>query len=221
MVHQPGKLLNPSHSPIYFWIIYVGLIVFGIFLLHWYGIIDTVIEADSTKLSVVIFVVFFICLLFLSRPAWHLGQLRREVKTALADPQSKPDLWLMKRINRYNTSNTDDIKNQLTYSELSEQISNKHGFGWYCTDILTKLGLIGTIIGFILMLGTIYSIQDQEISALQELINKMGAGMKVALYTTLTGISCSLLLGVVCKVLDGFAESLAGFVVDHLLQENE
>jgi hypothetical protein len=44
----------------------------------------------------------------------------------------------------------------------------------------------------------------------------MGAGMQVALYTTLSGISASLLLSVYCKILDRYADSLVAEIIAHV-----
>ena len=59
---------------------------------------------------------------------------------------------------------------------------------------MLKLGLLGTIIGFILMLAPIASMQSFEQASLQTALGQMSGGMAVALYTTLTGLVCNLLL---------------------------
>jgi len=69
------------------------------------------------------------------------------------------------------------------------------------------------VIGFILMLGAVYQLNDEDISVLQDLLGSMGAGMQVALYTTLTGISASLVLSIYCKALDRFADDLISNII--------
>jgi biopolymer transport protein ExbB/TolQ len=67
--------------------------------------------------------------------------------------------------------------------------------GWFVSDILLTLGMIGTVIGFIYMLGT--SFQDFDPSntvSLKQVLSKMGTGMSTALYTTAAGLVCSLFL---------------------------
>ena len=61
-------------------------------------------------------------------------------------------------------------------------------------DILLKLGLTGTVIGFILMLLPIGEIKDFDPQILQKLLSTMSGGMAVALYTTLTGLITSMML---------------------------
>lgn len=68
---------------------------------------------------------------------------------------------------------------------------------------LVKLGLIGTIIGFIIMLDKMsgdFNFSNADDAA--GLLAGMAAGMTAALYTTLTGLVCSALLKVQIRYLD-------------------
>jgi biopolymer transport protein ExbB/TolQ len=62
--------------------------------------------------------------------------------------------------------------------------------------------LIGTVIGFILMLTSITIIENFDLTMMQDLLQKMSGGMKVALYTTLTGLITSILLSFQYKFLE-------------------
>ena len=53
---------------------------------------------------------------------------------------------------------------------------------------MLKLGLIGTVIGFIIMLGSLSNITTFDVSLLQGVLTTMGSGMGVALYTTLSAL---------------------------------
>ena len=77
---------------------------------------------------------------------------------------------------------------------LEDELSNKNALGYLIVDILLKLGLTGTVIGFILMLLPIGEIKDFDPQILQKLLSTMSGGMAVALYTTLTGLISSMLL---------------------------
>ena len=74
--------------------------------------------------------------------------------------------------------------------------------GYLAIDVLLKLGLTGTVIGFILMLLPIGEIQDFDPKVLQQLLSTMSGGMAVALYTTLTGLVTSMLLKFQYFILD-------------------
>jgi len=71
----------------------------------------------------------------------------------------------------------------------------KSDIGWFVSDMLLTLGMIGTVAGFIYMLDTSFSEMDpQNAISMQGVLAKMGAGMSTALYTTAAGLVCSLLL---------------------------
>jgi biopolymer transport protein ExbB/TolQ len=66
--------------------------------------------------------------------------------------------------------------------------------GFFVADILLKLGIVGTVIGFIIMLSSLSTIDEMNLSKMNNLLLSMSSGMKVALYTTLSGLICSILL---------------------------
>ena len=107
------------------------------------------------------------------------------------------------------------------HDRLIERIHRGHSLGWFTVDTLIRLGLIGTVIGFILMLGAVYQLRDEDVSVLQDLLGSMGVGMQVALYTTLAGISCSLAIALYCKVLDRQADYLISQIVLFLAAGND
>ena len=65
--------------------------------------------------------------------------------------------------------------------------------GWFLAETCLVLGLIGTVTGFILMLGTAFTELDvTNIVSVQGALVKMSLGMSTALYTTLVGLISSL-----------------------------
>ena len=67
--------------------------------------------------------------------------------------------------------------------------------GWFIAESLLGLGMIGTVTGFLLMLGTVFQKIDVSNSeTLQNALSQMAMGMSTALYTTLIGLICSLIL---------------------------
>ena len=60
--------------------------------------------------------------------------------------------------------------------------------GWFCVDLAVRLGLLGTIIGFILIFASLDNINIQGGDDLKTLLIAMSGGMGTALYTTLTGL---------------------------------
>lgn len=69
--------------------------------------------------------------------------------------------------------------------------------GWFITELLLAMGMIGTVIGFILMLGSSFeSINVADTGSLKAALTDMARGMSTALYTTLCGLVTSQILKV-------------------------
>ena len=65
---------------------------------------------------------------------------------------------------------------------------------WFSTEAMITLGMIGTVAGFLLMLGSAFQDLDvKDVSNVQEAIADMAVGMSTALSTTLMGLICSVL----------------------------
>ena len=73
--------------------------------------------------------------------------------------------------------------------------SKSYDIEWFISDIVLTLGMIGTIIGFILMLsGTFDTLQIANVESVRLLIASMSKGLYTALNTTLAGLISSALL---------------------------
>ena len=90
-------------------------------------------------------------------------------------------LFLLRRIESTDAIAEDDMVRWLNH-------------GWFAADSVLKIGLLGTIIGFILMLAPIGELTSFDASSLQSALAAMSAGMAVALYTTLTGLIANIIL---------------------------
>ena len=66
--------------------------------------------------------------------------------------------------------------------------------GWLWSDIVLSLGMIGTVIGFMVMLTGFSGVDFSNTDAIQGLISQIGYGMSTSLSTTLVGLVASVLL---------------------------
>ena len=66
--------------------------------------------------------------------------------------------------------------------------------GWFFSELSLTLGMLGTVIGFVLMLGGFEQLDMNNVASMNSFITSFGHGMSKALYATLTGIVCSILL---------------------------
>lgn len=78
--------------------------------------------------------------------------------------------------------------------ELYNQIKSQEKIGWFVADCFTTAGFVGTIWGMIVALKGFNGIDPSDIISIQKLISSLVHGVSIALYTTLTGLVCSLLL---------------------------
>ena len=77
---------------------------------------------------------------------------------------------------------------------LADALRGPNQLGSFASDSLMKLGLLGTIIGFILMLAPIAGLDSADHASVKSSMVLMSDGMAVAMYTTLTGLIGSVLV---------------------------
>jgi biopolymer transport protein ExbB/TolQ len=76
-----------------------------------------------------------------------------------------------------------------------------------------KLGLLGTIIGFIIMLAPIAGLDAGNSGSIKTSMGLMSDGMAVAMYTTLTGLVGSILIRIQYYMLEDATSKLFAFAV--------
>jgi biopolymer transport protein ExbB/TolQ len=81
-------------------------------------------------------------------------------------------------------------------------LRGSNAIGAFASDTLMKLGLLGTIIGFIIMLAPIAGLDAADKVAMKSSMGLMSDGMAVAMYTTLAGLVGSILIRVQYYMLD-------------------
>ncbi|TFG93986.1 hypothetical protein E4H12_16010 [Candidatus Thorarchaeota archaeon] len=83
---------------------------------------------------------------------------------------------------------------ELAYTQHKKFIDVYIPICWHAASEMTVLGLIGTVIGFILLLGpTFAGLNLADAAATQTILAKMAIGMSTALTTTLVGLVCAIL----------------------------
>lgn len=86
-------------------------------------------------------------------------------------------------------------------------------FGWFVVDLSIRLGLIGTIVGFILIFSTLSGNTSPSTDQIQQLLVSMSSGMGTALYTTLFGLVSATILGFQYMILGREVEHLIGLLI--------
>lgn len=115
-------------------------------------------------------------------------------------------------------NHTDEANNTGDLIDFYEsRLKGPQEIGWFVADLMLKLGLLGAIIGFIFMLGSVANIADFDVSNMQQVLRHMSDGMATALYTTLAGLVCSSLAAMQYHMLDRHADELVA-LMRHLAQ---
>ena len=89
------------------------------------------------------------------------------------------------------------IGNKTYLVDRLQDYNQRADVGWFIAESCLALGMVGTVTGFLIMFGTAFSNIDVTNSAtLQQALSEMAVGMSTALYTTLIGLVCSLIIKV-------------------------
>lgn len=84
-----------------------------------------------------------------------------------------------------------------------KRLENDAEHGWFAINLCEQLGLLGTVFGFVAMLIDGFSgVQAGNPQAIQELLERLSAGMATAFLTTLVGYICSIALRFQYHMLD-------------------
>jgi len=86
----------------------------------------------------------------------------------------------------------------LTYRVgILQDYNQRADVGWFVSESCLALGMVGTVTGFLIMLGTAFANVDvTNAVTLQQALSDMALGMSTALWTTLVGLVCSLIIKV-------------------------
>lgn len=202
-------------------LIVLGLICFGFFILANTGLLQLALTSDRSMISWLILALYSAATL-----QWLLRARALDEELALSraaagagagahgiTPTGNSYVSLM-----LNTTASTLPERQQLIETLGDELGNKHAVGHFVADLLLKLGLTGTVIGFILMLLPIGEIEQFDPSLMQQLLAAMSGGMAVALYTTLAGLVTSTLLKMQYYLLDSALAKLINRL--SLLQPN-
>jgi hypothetical protein len=209
----------PERAALLQWMIFTGLSIFAAVLLWRYGFIRLMVVSDRTYISSVIVVLYVVttCHCF-----WRTRAMAREAEAArrcrviLSAPEGGRALEAGARVLPAGLV-TDHIRNLVTKAatqgagridqtlllrSLADRLRGSNGFGAFASDTLMKLGLLGTIVGFIIMLAPIAGLDAADKVAMKSSMSLMGDGMAVAMYTTLAGLVGSILVRIQYYMLD-------------------
>tara|TARA_Y100000589_G_scaffold326312_1_gene365842 strand:+ start:562 stop:1179 length:618 start_codon:yes stop_codon:yes gene_type:complete len=184
----------------------VGLVF--LFVLITQGYVSKAIKADITNMVIVILALFSVGFILAAyRTFWLSRELNYSfLKTLPPNSIAKDFLQNSKKLDA-------SSRNNLAAS-LRIKLSSKINYIKFMANTLVILGLIGTVIGFIIALSGV----DGSVSSNPEEVSKMVStliqGMSVALYTTLVGSICSVWLNICYQIMSTGANNLLSKIIE-------
>ena len=165
----------------------LALILFGFWILNDQGLVELVLQGDKSHISKAIIILWVLTTVY-----WiYLSWIVYAEKTSI---NSNGDINSNLSIGRYLEAIDKGEDKDLLLKAFETEYAKKLSYGWLAADISLKLGLLGTVIGFILMLQPISELNNTSPEELKVALSSMSSGMAVALFTTLTGLVSSILI---------------------------
>ncbi len=141
------------------------------------GLVEMTLAADQTHLVSVIFLVFLVGLGLCAARVWRTSRELNRVRCFDPAVESCASPLL---------GRDGDSRSNLV-AALRLRLSNRVSVVRHIANSLVVLGLIGTVVGFIIALSGVDPEQALDINAIAPMVSNLIAGMSTALYTTLVG----------------------------------
>jgi len=225
---------KPEHSLLLHWLILTGLIAFALIIAWHENLIQLLFAVDRSRISLAIALIYILVtlhcasrIIFVSNQHNLSQQVDKLVRSEdtftlnIEDDVVKinqktvlPDCMMTEYLCDiyYRNKGQKNEDNSGTSSDLIEvyesRLKGRQEIGWLVADVMLKLGLLGTIIGFIFMLGSLANIADFDVGTMQKILRHMSTGMFTALYTTLAGLICSILAAMQYHMIDRQTDEL-------------
>ncbi|WP_246149003.1 MotA/TolQ/ExbB proton channel family protein [Skermanella pratensis] len=180
--------------------------VAGLFLVWVNGWVERVLVADSSRISVLIFLLFVVGLL---ASAWRINKVTQELDNLRTGntPVSEGG-----RLATYRRALETGGASATRALEL--RLFSRIAFIRHIANALVLLGLVGTVVGFIMALGQVNAANASDVNAISGIVGTLIEGMGVALYTTLVGSVLNLWLAANYQLLATGTANLAAALID-------
>lgn len=175
------------------------------------GLVSKVLAADDTGLSFGIFIVFIAGLAICAHRIWHVSIELEQTQAPRPAAASRAARYLE------DVGDRDSGSRSISASRLKLVLSSHIAVVQHIANSLVMLGLVGTVVGFIIALSGVDPQLAGNVDSIAPMVAELIHGMSVALYTTLVGAVLHLWLKVNYLILSGGTVRL----VDHLVARGE
>jgi len=203
------------------WVLLMALIAVAAVVSYDYGLLNYLFGADKSKITVLIAVLY---VAFSGHCLWILVELSREYRRALqlkdmlahstkvpALPQGGGlvDRYVSDVIRSREHPSEVEGNAHLLIMSLGASFRRRTKIGTYGTDLLYKLGMLGTMVGFVLMLNSMGDLSNFDVDTLRGALQQMIAGMAVSLLTTIAGLIGGILLRLEYNIADALVTDIS------------
>jgi hypothetical protein len=232
-----GGFGDGAYDGLFRWILFAALMGLSAVILWDYGLLQYLFSADTSRISVLIAALF---LGFAVHSLWILLWMSREYRQALiaadtlenssgplkvADGQIallsgklSPGGLIETYLRTVATTRSGpDRDRSVLLQSLSASLRRRTKVGIYGTDLLYKLGMLGTMIGFVIMLNSMGDMKNFDVETLRAALQRMIGGMAVSLLTTIAG----LVGGILLRILYNVVESVMTDILQCMVQLTE
>ena len=176
------KVRNPYRSLLLLRYLLLNVIAFALLGVAWsQGYVHKVVHADQTYLSVVIFIVFVVGLVLCSQRLWMTN---REIDALKSTDGLRPPA--VKHLLSWN-SRSEHLPSAAISGSMRLRLSHRISVVRHLGNTLVLLGLIGTVLGFIIALSGVDPDKSADVGSIAPMVSTLIQGMSTALYTTLIG----------------------------------
>ena len=194
------------------------LIALGLFVLWYFGLLQLVLATDHTRVSILIFAIFCLtglhCLYQTVVISRELVSARKVRDIVVAESGSglridgdrvmtgnrtvlEPGIMtnhIINIIRKRRLQSERHVDQTLLLRSLADKLRGREKLGLFVSEGLLRLALLGTAIGFILMLIPIAGLSSFDAETLRGALAGMTGGMAIALNVTVSGIATALIL---------------------------
>jgi hypothetical protein len=226
-----------DYVPLLRWLIFTGVSVFGFVLAWHFGLIRLMLASDKTHISAIICALYVVtslhCLMQTIAVSRELNSGQRAfalvsqgtksfqvvghdvvVDQGAKLPPGRVTGHIRNLVLKAGAQGHARFDQTLLLRGLADALRRPHQLGAFAGDTLMKLGLLGTIVGFILMLAPIAGLDAADRASVKGSMGLMSDGMAVAMYTTLTGLVGSILVQTQYYMLDAATAKLFALATD-------
>jgi hypothetical protein len=216
-------MYKTEHFLFLIWLLTTGLIAFGLVVCWDNGLIQEMVENDHSLICVAVIAIYAVGVI---HSMWRTWVLSRELNLVagsrqVLDNQNAdapvtvahgrvqvggsflPDGFISRYLLdlvRTKQLSAEAGKPAESRNDILEAYASKirgaNEFGWFLIDFNLKVGFLGTLIGFIWMLGSVSQQELLDASMMQRVLKQMSHGMSTALNTTLVSLVAGILLSI-------------------------